>query len=170
MLEREDRLNKKQLTEELFCYSVTASAPEDLNYEEVVLNSALEESISVYYAALKGRGISPEISIPDQKVRRRLDLRALSRILGNIISNAIKYSDGDLEIFLREDGEMIFANSAVKLDEIQVGKLFDRFYTVEDARKSTGLGLAIAKTLTEQMHGVLSAEYKEQRLYIRLKF
>ena len=55
-----------------------------------------------------------------------------------------KYSDGDLDIILSETGEIIFSNTASGLDEIQVGKLFHRFYTVETARKSTGLGLALS--------------------------
>ena len=50
-----------------------------------------------------------------------------------------KYSDGDLKIVLSENGKITFSNRASGLDEIQVGRLFDRFYTVESARKSTGL-------------------------------
>ena len=46
------------------------------------------------------------------------------------------------------------------------GPAFDRFYTVESASNSTGLGLAIAKTLVEQMRGEISAEYADGRLRI----
>ena len=66
----------------------------------------------------------------------------------------IKYSDGDLKITLSENGEIIFSNMASGLDEIQVGKLFERFYTVETACKSTGLGLSISKMLVEEMGAV----------------
>lgn len=160
----------KQLTEELFRTSVFSSASEDTPFEAVVLNSALEESLSAYYADLKRRGITPDISIPEQKVKRTLNKNALSRIFGNIISNAIKYSDGDLSVTLSEKGEIFFSNSAAQLDEVQVGKLFDRFYTVETAQKSTGLGLSIAKALTEQMHGSISAHYTGGVITIRVFF
>ena len=86
------------------------------------------------------------------------------------MNNAIKYSDGDLEITLSETGEITFANTASELNEVQVGKLFDRFYTVEAARKSTGLGLAIARTLIEQMNGSISAKYENNRLSICIFF
>ncbi|MPM03750.1 Sensor histidine kinase RcsC [bioreactor metagenome] len=160
----------KQLTEELFRYSVVTSASDDLRYEDMTLNSVLEESVSAYYAALKGSGITPVITMPECKVKRRLDRKALSRIFGNIIGNAVKYSDGDLEITLSEAGEIDFKNRAPQLDEVQVGRLFDRFYTVEAAKKSTGLGLSIAKALTEQMNGTISAHYNNGKLSIHIAF
>ena len=160
----------KQLTEELFRYSVITSASGDIACEDVDLNSILEESISAYYAALKECGIVPEISIPEQRIRRRLDHAALSRVFGNILSNAIKYSGGDLKIVLYETGEIVFTNTAPQLDEVQVGKLFDRFYTVESAKKSTGLGLSIAKTLVEQMNGEITARYYDGKLSIHIVF
>lgn len=160
----------KQLIEELFRYFIFTSAVHDTSYEEVILNYVLEDCISVYYAALKGCNITPNISIPEKKITRKLNKNALSRILGNIISNAIKYSDGDLSIQLCDSGEMIFSNHSSQLNEIQAGKLFDRFYTVETATKSTGLGLAIAKALTEQMNGTIRACYIDQTLEIHLMF
>ena len=73
------------------------------------------------------------------------------------MNNAIKYSDGDLEIVLTEKGEIIFSNTASGLNEVEVGKLFHRFYTVDNAHKSTGLGLSIARTMIEQMGGTINA-------------
>lgn len=160
----------KQLTEELFRYSVFVSVSNNTSYESIVLNSVLEESILGFYADLKSHMITPEISIPDKKIKRNLNKNALSRIFGNIISNAIKYSDGDLKITLHKSGEIVFSNSASKLDEIQVGKLFDRFYTVDTAKKSTGLGLSIAKALTEQMNGSITACFNNGTISIRLIF
>lgn len=158
----------KKLTEELFRYSVAVSAVQEDSRENVILNNALEESISAYYPALKEAGITPDIFMPEKKITCVLNKNALSRILGNIIGNAIKYSDGDLKITLAENGEMIFENHAVGLDEMQVARLFDRFYTVETARKSTGLGLAIARVLTERMNGTITAHYREGVLGIRV--
>lgn len=160
----------KQLTEELFRYSVVCSAEKPLKKESVVLNSVLEESIAGYYAALQNRNITPVIKIPERRIIRQLDRAALSRVFTNLLNNALKYSDGDLEIHLSETGEFTFENTASKLDEVQVGKLFDRFYTVESARQSTGLGLSIARTLVEQMGGCIGAEYYENKLRIFVLF
>ncbi len=75
-----------------------------------------------------------------------------------------------MEITLSDAGEIICANTAKALSTVQVVRLFDRFYTVETARRSTGLGLSIARTLVERMGGSISAEYKENTLYIKLHF
>lgn len=149
----------RQSTEELFHYSITVSTVQEISFEEVILGHVLEESISAYYAAFKKSHITPKISIPEKKIKRRLNKNALFRIFENIISNAIKYSDGDLNIILSENGEIIFSNHASSLNELETSRLFDRFYTVETAKKSTGLGLSIAKILTEQMNGTITANY-----------
>ncbi len=159
----------KQLTEELFRYSVILCAQE-LEMEPVCLNGALEESIAAFYAALTSRGIRPQIHMSGKRIEKRLNREALSRVFGNILSNALKYSDGDLEITLHDDGEIVFSNTASGLNEIQVGKLFDRFFTVEAARNSGGLGLAISKTLVEQMGGTISAEFENSKLSIYIRF
>ena len=158
----------KQLTEELFQYTLAASDSEKLMIEAINLNGILESCISSYYAVLKQNNIIPEIKIPDKKVFCMGNENALTRVLGNMISNAIKYSDGDMKITLSENGEITVSNMAYGLDEIQVGRLFDRFYTVETARKSTGLGLAISKTLIEKMNGSISAKYENNRLSIHI--
>ena len=166
--------NRSQLlvsmTEELFQYSVLLSRENNAPGEPVVLNQVLEESIAAAYTVLTERNITPRIRMPREKVVRMLDASALSRVFSNLLQNAVKYSDGDLEITLESTGEIVFANRAPGLDEIQVGRLFDRFFTVESARKSTGLGLAIARSLVEQMGGSISAEYTDDRLHIWIFF
>ncbi len=159
----------KQLTEELFRYSIVASA-KPLNYEKLCINSVLEESLAEFYGAIVQHGITPEIEITETRVERVLDKTALKRIFGNIIGNAVKYSGGDLFVTLAADGTASFSNTAEGLDSVTVGKLFDRFYTVETAGNSTGLGLSIAKLLAEQMGGSIKAEYIENRVIITLGF
>lgn len=156
----------KQLTEELFRYSVIIVSDNDTVKEKIILGEALEESIAGFYVALKESRINPNVQLPQNKVVRYLNPSTLSRVLSNLLNNAIKYSDGDLDITLTEAGEIIFTNTASRLNEVQVGKLFDRFYTVEAAKESTGLGLAITRTLIEQMNGTISAGYENNKLSI----
>ena len=159
----------KALTEELFRYSVVSSVS-DLSNEKVNVGRVLEDTLISFYGAFEQKNITPIISLPDGVIIRSLDKSALSRIFGNIISNAIKYSDGDFSVTMSDAGQITFFNTASELSSVDVGKLFDRFYTVDSARKSTGLGLSIAKLLTERMGGCISADYKGNTLSIMLSF
>lgn len=160
----------KQLTEELFRYSIIMSVREDNPEEAVSINAVLEESIAAFYGAFRKKNIVPVISMPSTEVIRSMNRRALSRIFENIISNAIKYSDNDLRITMDQNGSISFTNTSKAPDSISAGRLFDRFFTVENGRGSAGLGLSIAKILTEQLGGSIRAVYAGDQLTIMLDF
>lgn len=166
--ERTDAM--RALTEELFRYSVLTATADELHTEPVCLNDVLEQSLAAAYGALSARGITPSVQLPEEKVIRPLDATALRRVFDNILSNAAKYSDGDLAVVLTPDGEVTFSNRASALSRVEAARLFDRFYTVDSARGSTGLGLSIAKLLTEKLHGTISADYENETLRICIAF
>ena len=166
--ERTDAM--RALTEELFRYSVLTATADELHTEPVCLNDVLEQSLAGVYGALSARGIAPSVRMPEEKVIRPLDAAALRRVFDNILSNAAKYSDGDLAVVLAPDGKVTFSNRASALSRVEAARLFDRFYTVDSARGSTGLGLSIAKLLTEKLHGTISADYENETLRIGIAF
>ncbi len=159
----------KSLTEELFRYSVVNSSQE-LKPERMDVVRALEESLLSFYAVMQEKGIQPEIKLPEEPVFRELDAGAVNRIFSNIISNALKYSDGDLSVVMDKNGCITFSNTAHNLTAVTVGRLFDRFYTVEASRNSTGLGLSIAKMLIERMGGKIEAIYSNGKFQINVIF
>ena len=160
----------KQLMEELFRYSIIVSVHEPMQLTPICVNDVLEESLVSFYAALTKHGITPQIDIAEKKIIRTLNKTALLRVFSNILTNAVKYSDSGLKVELPETGEIIFSNTAKNLSDVQVGKLFNRFFTVETARNATGLGLAIAKTLVEQMQGTITAQYHDSVLSVCIDF
>lgn len=160
----------KNLTEELFRYSVILSADFDTEKKTLSLNAALEETAAAYYGALKNAGIEPLISMPETEICRALNRQAFMRILSNLMDNAVKYSKNNLSITLAQDGSITFGNQTDTLDELTAGRLFDRFFTVESGERSTGLGLSIAKTLTEEMGGSVKADFQNGFLSITLHF
>ena len=179
----------RQLSAELFRYSVALSENE---HQPVVLslNKVLEECLISFCSELEQRGITPVINMPEETVFRTLDAFSLTRVFNNIISNAVKYSDGDLGVTLTSEGVVTFSNKADRLTPVATAQLFNRFFTVEtisasspntrietadqssshELDGSTGLGLSIAKLLTERMGGTIDAEYKNGELYITVQF
>lgn len=158
----------RALTDELFSYSLAASVRE-LKSEPVDVGRCLEETLLSFYGAVSRRGLDTEVELPDAPAVRELDPEALGRVFSNVISNAVRYSDGDLKVEMTPDCLITFSNSAKELNAVTVGRLFDRFYTVAANRGSTGLGLSIAKLLTEKMGGTIGADLRDGRLYIILK-
>ena len=158
----------KALTEELFRYSVIRSQ-EEFNPEKLDLSRVLEENLLSFYGVMQERKITPQLDLPEEAVWRELDKTALNRIFSNIINNAVKYSDGDFTVRLTADGNVTFANSAKNLTPVEVSKMFDRFYTVDSGRNSTGLGLSIAKVLTEKCHGRIYADYASGVLIVHVE-
>lgn len=161
----------KKLTEELFEYSIITGGEITEEKQDVNIGRVLEDCIMNYYPVLKARGIEPEINISEEKIVRKLYPTYVERIMNNLFSNAIKYSDGDLKIILTDDARLMFCNSSAKLSTVDVHKLFDRFFTVENARSnSTGLGLSIIKIFAERMNCSVKADYEDGKLIIEVDF
>ena len=92
----------------------------------------------------------------------------MKRIFENIISNAIKYSQQDFNVKMYNNGTIEFSNKTDKLDKVSVEKIFNRYYTVQNAKKSNGIGLSIAKQLVDLSGGKIEAIYKNNNLIIKV--
>ena len=158
------------LTEQLFDFSKTQDIQDEMKKEMIVINDILEDTIASFYSLFVSHNITPNIEICKDKVMRLLNDNMLKRIFENIISNAIKYSKGDFNIKLSSNGIVEFSNTADNLDQVSLEKLFDRYYTLQSAKKANGIGLSIAKQLVNLSGGTIEAKYKKNVLVIRVKF
>ena len=158
------------LTEQIFDFSKTMDIGIKLQKENTCINTLLEEAIANYYIIFKENNITPKINITEEKIYQTVDKNTIIRVFENILSNAIKYTKGKVEITLNEKGKVIFSNEAEELDVVSVEKIFNRYYTIENAKASTGLGLFIAKQLIELNGGKISAKYKDKKLIIEIIF
>lgn len=159
-----------ELTEQLFDFSKTLDIQNELKKEKVCINDILEEALASFYSLFKKHGITPNIAICKEKVVRLLNENMLKRIFENIISNALKYSKTDFKVIMYSNGLIEFSNKTDKLDQVSLKKLFCRYYTVSNAKKSNGIGLSIAKQLVDLSNGKIDAEYKNNNLIIKVKF
>lgn len=130
------------------------------------INEILEETIGEYYKLFQEHNINPDIKICEKQIYKNVDKTMIIRIFENLISNIIRYSDNDCNIELKEDGKIIFFNKSSKLDATTVRKIFDRYYTVDDISKNSGVGLSITKQLVEINGGSILAKYLKDTLYI----
>lgn len=158
------------LTEELFDYSKTMDMGIKIAKENCCVNEILENTLISYYSIFKSKNLRPQINISENKIYKNVNRGAVVRVFENIISNVIKYGEGDFEVVLDDSGKVVFSNETSKLDTTTVEKIFDRYYTVENARSSTGIGLSIAKQLIELNGGEISAKYLDNHFMIEIEF
>lgn len=100
------------------------------------------------------------------------DKEIVRRILQNLVRNCIQHSNGDLEVSIlaANKATVLFRNPVKSSTLLDVNRLFDRFYTGDQARsKSTGLGLSIVRLLAEQMGGRTSASLQDGALEIKVE-
>ncbi len=159
-----------ELTEQLFDFSKSIDIQNEIKKENICINDILEDSVASFYSLFKEHNIMPNIDICKDKVVRLLNENMLKRIFENIISNAIKYSEKDFNVKMFSNGTIEFSNKTDKLDQVSLEKMFDRYYTVRNAKKSNGIGLSIAKQLVELSGGQIKAKYKNNILIIKVYF
>ncbi len=158
------------LTEQLFVFSKSIETYNVLTKKEVVINNILEDVICSHYSLFKDKGIEPVINITRKKIIKFLDELMLKRIFENIIFNAIKYGEDIVNIILTDDGVIEITNKTKKLDAVSVEKIFNRYYTIENAKKANGIGLSIVKQLVELNGGSITAKYFDNILAITIIF
>ena len=156
------------LTEQLFDFSKTMDIGTKVEKQKCLVNEILEETLANYYIIFKENNIVPQIEITKNRIYKIVDRNTIIRVFENILSNVTKYSNGDFRVSLDDDGKIIFSNKATSLDATTVEKIFNRYYTVENAKKSTGIGLSIAKQLVELNGGTINAKYIKSHLIIEI--
>ncbi len=159
-----------ELTEQLFDFSKSIDIQNEMKRENICINDVLEDSIASFYSLFKAHNITPNIDICKDKVIRFLNEGMLKRIFENIISNAIKYGEKDFNLKMYSNGTIEFSNKTDQLDQVSLEKMFDRYYTVRNAKKSHGIGLSIAKQLVDLSNGTIEAKYNNNILTIRVIF
>ncbi|MGX7111485.1 sensor histidine kinase [Gemella cuniculi] len=102
-----------------------------------------------------------------------MSIQALDKILSNVISNAIKYSpkDGDVYIY-DKDGYLIIDNPCPPLNKESLDNLFKIFYhsqVVNKSQNGTGLGLYIVKNILESYKLEYSFKPYEQGMRFKIK-
>lgn len=133
------------------------------------------QRILAYYELLAGKGFEVEIDIPEAPAWVYANEEALGRILDNLLSNAVRYGAEGKYLGLTVSAEgpvrIRVADKGRGIRESDRDRIFERLYTLEDSRnrdvQGSGLGLTIAKRLTERLGGTIEVKSEP---YVRTCF
>ena len=164
----------KELLEAFYDLSVLEANQGSPCFEKINFSNFVMEYLAENAPLFESRHIHPQVHLPSVSAHVTADRQMLGRILENLLANAVRYTAGDICIILEPlpEGRVAFQveNTLPDGEEIEVRRLFERFYTGDRSRHngSTGLGLSVVKILTEKMNGTVEAEVREDRLSVRI--
>ena len=165
----------KDLLEELFTYTKLQNESYEMNLETVDFGKSVYDTVFSFYDEFQRKGIEPEIAFCEGHFFVTANSEAIRRALQNIIKNALEHGRSQIMLSLSAEKKRIVfrcANDVENQDEIDMDKVFTRFYKADSARSgtSTGLGLSIAKELIERAGGCITADLKEAFFIIEISF
>lgn len=156
-----------ELINQFFTLAKLEAGDTNIELSKININECCRENVLEFYELLTQKEILVDVEIPEHPIFVQGNKDALQRILFNLISNGIRYgADGKyLGVSVWSDEKHVFVDITDKgkgIEKAFAKTVFDRLFTMEDSRnreiQGNGLGLTIAKNLTEQLGGELLLE------------
>lgn len=158
-----------RLIEHFFEYSYLLNIDIKPKLERINLTNLMTECIAESIAMLEEKNLLVRFE-ENKPVFSYIDKEMTIRIIQNLIRNSVYHASGNIRVKITENNDkavIVFKNFVDKEANIDVDRLFERFYTGDKSRsKTTGLGLSIVKLLTEQMGGFVNANLIDRELEI----
>lgn len=153
-----------QLVDNLLLMARADSGEAQLGRADLNLVETVREACAQAAVLARAKGVSLNVSVPENVVGLTGDRHALRRLFLLLIDNAVKYTPvgGYVEVALNEGEDAMSVtveDSGIGIPESELSRIFDRFYRVDEARPrdkgGAGLGLAIGRWIAEAHGGAL---------------
>ncbi len=164
-LEVLDRQSKrlKKLTEDLVEASKASTGNMNVNIERTNTREIIEQSLAEYGRRMEQYNLTVIVNIPEEAPRAMADGRLLWRVLDNLFNNVVKYALPGTRVYITseiEGGDAVISVKNISRDPLNVSadELMERFVRGDSSRhtEGSGLGLNIAQSLVNLMHGKFS--------------
>lgn len=163
-----------ELVNQLVALSRMDEENQEINISDVYLGDLVADTVAEFEPLARDREKNI-ISDIDKDITYCGDEGLLHRLVGILLDNAIKYCDigGEISVTLHRGRRVILTveNTYSAIEDIELNRLFDRFYRADKSRKfigGYGVGLSIAKAIVEKHKGEITA-YKKDDTHIGFK-
>ncbi|OON99402.1 MAG: hypothetical protein ATN35_12845 [Epulopiscium sp. Nele67-Bin004] len=168
----------KILIDDLFEYTKLHNNEVDFKRSRLSIQTLLSQVVDELIPIATTNNIEIDLTFmcPDKVIYG--DMSKLARVFENLIDNAIKYSYNEniVNVVVQQRNDFIYVsvrNKTVSVDDIDVDKLFTRFYRTDTSRNSdtggSGLGLAIAKHIVVMHGGKIWAQLDDDIITVTVK-
>lgn len=161
------------LTNQLLDYRQTEAGGFRLNFQKEHISNLLEDTYASFKPLAEQKGLDYKLVLPTAPLIAYADKEALLKILNNLISNAVKYADKEVAIRLCVPEEKRTFTIEIKNDGHLIPthmreRIFEPFVRLKKTEKQTGtgIGLALARSLTELHQGKLSVGDGSEKLNV----
>lgn len=147
--------------------------------EPVDLNLLISYIVPLFTKRAKQQKQQLKINLPENLPPIKTNPSIIERILTELLNNACKYTPPGENITVSmelktETLKLTVANSGVELDNVELGRIFDRFYRIPKCDRwkqgGTGLGLALVRKQAEYIGGNITATNQNQQLALTVEF
>ena len=168
-LDKTERL--KEMCDEFFELAVLESENTAVEITSINLTNILMGFLAENEGVIRFSGLEPDISLPPKTVFVRGNSQLISRMLGNLLGNVLKYSHDTFLLSLTDDGCLTITNP-ISGSTPDTDRLFERTYRADSARsgKGAGLGLYIVKLLAQKQGAEVGADVMDDMLSVMIKF
>lgn len=168
----------KKLIEDLVEASKASSGNIKINKEVLNVKELLNQVTGEFEDKFNSRGLNIISKLPEETVYIKADSRYLYRVLENTYSNVAKYAEENTRVYidciLEEENTVVIYVKNISKDELNISadELMQRFVRGDKSRNTegSGLGLSIAKSLTELQDGTFNIYLDGDLFKVAIKF